>query len=188
MLMTLKLESALRRAAFNHRAQKRRGSDVPYVEHVVGVAMILDRLGFPEDVVIAGLLHDLVEDTGATVAQVRSEFGEEVAEVVHFCSEVKLDEQGLKRPWIDRKRDHLREVEHATNAARAVVLADKLHNLVSIQLDLEAGRPVWASFHAGREEVLWYYRSMIEICERNDARLERLGRECRTVLSVVESL
>src|SRR3712207_877168 len=98
------LERALRWAAACHRGQVRRGSDVPYVAHVLAVAWILDRLGFPEEVVVAGLLHDAVEDTGATLEQVGQRFGPEVAAIVGHCSEVKTDAQGRKRPWIDRKR------------------------------------------------------------------------------------
>ena len=153
----------------------------------MAVALILDRLGFPEDVVIAGLLHDAVEDTEATLEQVANEFGATVAETVGFCSEIKLDDQGQKRPWIDRKRDHIKALEHAPVDAKAVVLADKLHNLLSIQLDLEKGRDVWATFHAGRSEVLWYYRSMIEGCRGEDERLERLAEACNEVLEGIEA-
>ncbi len=158
--MTTRLESALRWAAVCHRGQVRKGSDAPYVEHVVGVALILDRLGFDQDVVIAGLLHDVVEDTDATLDQVEARFGPEVAETVRHSSEIKTDAQGRKRPWIDRKRDHLDALAGAPVAARAVVLADKLHNLISIELDLCEGRPVWATFHADRAQVLSYYRTM----------------------------
>src|SRR4051794_25884259 len=106
-LLTLDLERALRWASSAHHGQFRRGGHAPYVEHVMAVALILDRLGFAEDVVIAGLLHDLVEDTAATLEQVEARFGAAVAETVRHCSEVKTDGEGRKRPWIDRKRDHL---------------------------------------------------------------------------------
>jgi guanosine-3',5'-bis(diphosphate) 3'-pyrophosphohydrolase len=184
--MTLKLERALRWAAEGHRGQARRGSGVPYVQHVMAVAMILDRLGFAEDVVISGLLHDIVEDTEATLGQVEREFGASVAEVVRFCSEVKTDAEGFKRPWMDRKRDHIEALAEAPVEALAVVLADKLHNLLSIQLDLDSGSDVWATFHAGRVDVLWYYRTMIERFGKGDSRLERLADECREVLAAIE--
>ncbi len=105
--MSSRLEQALRFAAVGHQGQVRRSSGVPYVEHVVAVAWILNRAGFDEDVVIAGLLHDLVEDTSATLPDVEQRFGRIVAELVAHCSEVKTDDQGRKRPWIDRKSDHL---------------------------------------------------------------------------------
>lgn len=169
-----------------HDGQERRGSGVPYVQHVVAVAMILDRLGFSEDVVIAGLLHDVVEDTQTTIEQVQDEFGAQVAETVHFCSETKNDAQGKLRPWIDRKREQLDSLSRAPVAALAVVLADKLHNLLSIQVDLEDGRPIWASFHAEKSQVLWYYRAVIDQLGEGDPRLEDLADECRKILADME--
>ncbi len=186
--LTLRFERALRLAASGHRDQVRKGSGVPYIEHPLGVALILDRAGFEEDVVIAGLLHDLVEDTEVTLEQVREGFGEQVAAIVGFCSEVKLDPEGKKRPWIDRKRQHLEEIQHATDSARAVVLADKLHNLISIKLDLVDGLNVWSTFNAGQDQVLWYYRSMLDACRSEDPRLARLADECRSLLAEVASL
>lgn len=184
----LSLERALRWAAVQHRGQLRKSSDVPYFGHVVGVAMILDRLGYPEPVVIAGLLHDVVEDTDATLEQVRDRFGAEVAQLVGHCSEVKRDEQGRKRPWIDRKRDHLTALEAAPVEARAVALADKLHNLKSIELDLREGRDVWANFNAGRGQVLWYYQAAIDRLGTGDDRLQDLADRCRETLKTINAL
>jgi len=187
-LITSRLERALRWAAECHQGQTRRGSGTPYVEHVMAVALVLDRAGFDEDVVIAGLLHDVVEDTQATFDDVAAQFGPAVAATVRHCSEVKLDAQGNKRPWIDRKRDHLAAMTAAPMTARGVMLADKLHNLVSIELDLLDGRPVWSEFHADREQVLWYYKAAIDACGRDDLRLARLVASCEEVLARVESL
>lgn len=186
-LITFRLERALRWAASCHQGQVRKGSGVPYVEHLMGVALILDRLGFDEDVVIAGLLHDVVEDTDASLDDVRSRFGAMVARIVELCSEVKTDSAGRKRPWIDRKRDHLEALERAPLEARAVVLADKLHNLVSIACDLQEGHPVFSRFNAGREQVLWYYRTALARFGTGDPRLERLAAACGRVLSELEA-
>jgi (p)ppGpp synthase/HD superfamily hydrolase len=180
------MESALRRAAVWHCGQTRRSSGVPYVQHVVAVAMVLDRLGFPEEVVVAGLLHDAVEDAEATVEEIAAEFGPEVAALVAAASERKLDAQGLKRPWIDRKTEHLEALREASVEARAVALADKLHNLTSLLHDLRAGVPIWSSFNAERDQVLWYYRTAIAWYGTGDPRLERLAAECRAVLEQVE--
>ncbi len=153
----------------------------------MAVAMVLDRAGFDEDVVIAGLLHDVVEDTHATFDDVAARFGSDVAETVRYCSEVKLDAQGNKRPWVDRKRDHIAAMAAAPMSARGVILADKLHNLVTMELDLVEGRPVWSTFYADRDKVLWYYRAVIDACGRDDHRLERLATACDEVLARVES-
>ncbi|WP_406697567.1 HD domain-containing protein [Singulisphaera sp. Ch08] len=180
--MSFELERALRWGAVAHDGQFRKGEKIPYYEHVVGVAMILDRLGFDEAVVIAGLLHDVVEDTERTLDQVRERFGDEVAKVVEACSEIKTDGQGRKRPWIDRKRDHLEALASAPLEVKAVILADKLHNLLSIACDLEEGRPVWSIFNASRADVLWYYRSTVDLVGGGDPRLNRLAERCRQLL------
>ena len=185
-LMSLTLERALRWAAVRHAGQVRKGGNVPYVEHLMGVALILDRLGFEEDLVIAGLLHDVVEDTATTLAEVEAEFGPIVADLVGHGSELKTDEQGQKRPWSDRKRDHLEALTGAPVEARALVLADKLHNLTSIALDLREGRPVWSLFNAERSDVLGYYRTSIERLGTGDPRLETLATRCRALLDEVE--
>jgi (p)ppGpp synthase/HD superfamily hydrolase len=181
------LEAALRWSARCHAGQVRKGEDVPYFQHVAAVAWILDRAGFDEDIVIAGLLHDVVEDTEATLEEVAARFGPAVAETVRHCSEEKHDADGRKRPWIDRKRSHLAALAAAPTAARAVVLADKLHNLTSIEVDLDEGRPIWSRFNADQAQVLWYNRAMIDACARDDPRLEPLAEACRQVLARIEA-
>lgn len=185
-LFSARLERAMRLAAQWHQGQTRRGSDIPYVQHVFAVAMILDRAGFSEETVIAGLLHDAVEDTSATLEEITRHFGPEVAEIVQHCSEVKLDAEGKKRPWIDRKRDHLAALATSPRSAKAVILADKLHNLGSIAFDLSAGRPVWELFHAPREQVLWYYHAAIRACTIDDPSVNRIVKACLIALAEVE--
>jgi (p)ppGpp synthase/HD superfamily hydrolase len=185
--MTLRLEQALRLAAAGHAGQERRGGTVPVLEHVMAVAWILDRAGFDEDVVIAGVLHDLVEDTSTTLEEIARRFGRRVADLVADCSEQKTDSRGRKRPWIDRKRDHLKALQQAPVEALGIILADKLHNLLSIAADLEEGHSPWDLFHADREQVLWYYRAMIDTCGRDDARLSALAASCREWLASIET-
>jgi (p)ppGpp synthase/HD superfamily hydrolase len=185
--MSPRLERALRWSAACHAGQTRKASEVPYFAHVAAVAMILGRAGFDEDVVIAGLLHDVVEDSEATLDDVAAGYGPTVREIVSLCSEIKVDAEGRKRPWIDRKRDHLKAMAGASAAARAVLLADKLHNLTSIELDLDEGRPVWAAFNAERAQVLWYYRSAIDACASDDPRVGALAVSCRVVLDRIEA-
>ena len=179
-------ERALRLAAVGHRDQQRRGSGIPYVAHPYAVARIVERAGYDEPVAIAALLHDLVEDTATPLAAIRHQFGDLVADTVAACSEQKLDAAGQLRPWDERKRDHLSALGRASESTRAVVLADKLHNLQSIRLDLEAGLPVWNLFHAGREQVLGYFSAMILRCESQDDRIRVLTAACREELERVE--
>jgi len=186
--LSLDFERALRLAAVAHHGQVRKGNGVPYVEHPMAVALILDRAGFDEPTVIAGLLHDVVEDTDVALDRLRSDFGDRVAAIVADCSEAKLDARGRKRPWADRKRDQIAAIAAAPDASKAVTLADKYHNLLSIRLDLAEGRPVWDSFHADRDRVIEYYRAMIEACESGESRLATLGRECRALLAEVVAI
>ena len=185
-LFSIRWEKALRFAAIRHHGQSRRGSETPYFEHVAGVAMILDRLGCDEDVVIAGLCHDVVEDTDTSLDEIRALFGTRVAELVAACTEVKLDANGQARPWIDRKRDAICSLSNASVDAKCLALADKLHNLTSIQLDLIEGRDIWSSFHADRTSVLNSYRAVIAACAQGDERLKRLSESCLQVLSLIE--
>ncbi len=186
--LSIEFEKALRLASVAHHGQVRKGSGVPYIEHPMAVAMILDRAGFDESTVIAGLLHDVVEDTDVTLDRVREAFGGRVAGIVADCSEEKLDAQGSKRPWSDRKRDHIAAIAAAGDASKAVALADKFHNLLSIRLDLAERRPAWDSFHADREGVIRYHEVMIAACSSRDGRVSDLARECRALLAEVEAL
>jgi (p)ppGpp synthase/HD superfamily hydrolase len=187
-LCTPLLEAAFRFAAQYHSGQTRRGSDSPYILHLSAVALILARLGFDEPTLIAALLHDVIEDTDATLDDITDHFGPTVADTVRHCSEIKNDAQGAKRPWIDRKRDHIAAAPSAPLAARAVMLADKLHNLITIELDLSESRAVWTIFHAPREQVLWYYHAIIAACGQDDDRLAQLAAKCREVLARIESI
>ncbi|MHB1558386.1 MAG: HD domain-containing protein [Isosphaeraceae bacterium] len=183
-----RVERALRWAAVLHAGQTRKASEIPYFAHVAAVAMIVEHAGFGEDAVIAALLHDTVEDTDATLKDVEDRFGPAVAATVAACSEIKRDAEGRPRPWIDRKRDHLHAMSGLDLTARAVILADKLHNLVSIELDLDEGRPVWKAFNAGRDQVLWYYRAVIDACDDEaDPRVHGLAQAARAALERIEA-
>ena len=195
MLMPMVLERALRWSDECHRRQTRKGGETAYFTHLAGVALILQRHGFDDEVVVAGLLHDVVEDTAATLDDVRDRFGPNVADLVRWCSEIKLDDQGHKLPWIKRKRDHLAALAGdphlalaaAPRRALAVILADKLHNLVSMACDLRDGRHVWLRFNAERDQVLWYYHAVIDSADPDDPLLKPLADECRRVLARIEA-
>ena len=101
---------------------------------------------------------------------------------------MKTDAHGRKRPWIDRKRDHLEALASAPLESKAVALADKLHNLLSIEVDLADGRSVWSSFNADREQVLWYYRSVVDALREPDSRVETLAEQCQALLARIEAL
>jgi hypothetical protein len=139
-------------------------------------------------VVIAGLLHDAVEDTEATLEAIQSQFGVRVASLVAQCSETKRDPQGRKRPWAERKQEHLRSLVAAPVEVRTILLADKLHNLLSIVLDAQEGRAVTTMFHAPWTSVLDYYQKSITILRGQDAELEELSGRCERLLLELRGL
>lgn len=161
--LTDRFEEALIYATQLHTQQIRKGSQTPYIAHLLSVAGLVLEAGGDEDTTIAALLHDAVEDQGGleTLAEIRNRFGDRVAEVVDTCS----DTYTIPKPaWQSRKEAYLNHLPKASLEARLVSLADKLHNARSILRDLyQDGDQVWEKFTGGKQGTLWYYRSLVEI-------------------------
>jgi len=152
------LDAAIEFAAGAHQNQRRKGSGIPYISHPYGVGMILLAAGCREEVVIAGLLHDTLEDTDTTEEDIRRRFGEEVLRLVKGASE---PDKSLS--WEARKAHTLEFVKTADLPSRLVICADKLHNLRSIRRDVETiGDGIWNKFKRGYAQQKWYYTSMAE--------------------------
>ena len=189
MALTDRFSDALVYAAQKHRFQVRKGSGVPYLSHLLQVAGLALEHGADEDVGIAALLHDVIEDCGKeTIEEIREQFGERVLEVVKGCSDT-LDKAHESRPWRQRKEDYL---EHLRTAASDDVLlvscCDKIHNSRSILSDLKhQGDSIWDIFQGKREGTLWYYRTLVEAYRKTSAPT-RLVRELDEVVSEMERL
>jgi (p)ppGpp synthase/HD superfamily hydrolase len=135
----------------------------PYLVHVVHVSVILIRHGFSEDVAIAGLLHDIVEDQGVLLEDIEAGFGPAVAEMVDALTEWK-SEDGVERPWEVRKQEALTHLSQASREAAAVKAADTLHNAHSLILGLRReDSAIWSKFKRGPSETLWYYRRVSQL-------------------------
>ncbi|NNJ24187.1 HD domain-containing protein [Alienimonas chondri] len=176
------LAQATRFAAVAHIGHLRKGSEVPYVTHTWAVMVILCRAGWAEDdeLLAAAALHDVLEDTAVTPAELATSFPPRVCELVAALSERKRDESGTKLPWETRKAEHRTRLADADEAARALALADKLHNLRCLEADLAAGVDVWALFNAPRGRWLEATWETIEAlrCDRT----EKLAAACVAVL------
>ena len=178
------IELALRVAADAHRHQHRKASDIPYLTHPVSVMLILQRAGFhDEEMLAAAALHDVVEDTPRSFADLAADFPPRVLEFVACLTERKRDATGQPRSWQDRKREHIEQVAAGPWEARAIVLADKLHNLATIAFDLDAGQDVWPRFNAPAQQLLDYHRTMVDRAEQGDPRLASLATECRRLIN-----
>ncbi len=156
-----RFDFALRFSAEKHDGQRRKGTRTPYVVHPVAVAFLLRSYGYSEDVQIAGLLHDVVEDTDCTPAELRESFGDVVADTVGWCTE---QDKGL--PWEERKAAMVARIHQAPREARAVATADKAHNLSTMLDGWESdGEAFWGRFSRGWEAQLQYYQNMLKALE-----------------------
>lgn len=162
MAFTHRLIDAFRVAALLHQHQVRKGSNVPYVTHLMAVAALVGEHGGTEAEVIAALLHDAVEDQGgeATAHQILTLFGPEVAAIVAGCTDTAITP---KPPWKARKEAFIHRLASADRSVRLVTAADKLHNIRSLVIDLrQHGAAVWRKFATGRDGTLWYYRAVAQ--------------------------
>lgn len=167
--LSTRFEAALVYATRLHAYQVRKGSNVPYLSHLMSVAALVLEDGGDEDEAIAALLHDAIEDQGGdkTRADIRQRFGERVVRIVDGCTE---DETLPSRPWKERKLNYLEKLRLAPPEVRRISLADKLHNLRSIAADWErVGESVWLRFKGGKEGTLWFYRSCLEVYQQQGA-------------------
>lgn len=161
-LLTERFDQALAYASRIHRLQVRKGSEIPYVSHLLGVAAIAIENGCDEDQAIAALLHDAVEDQGGLerLEDIRGRFGDRVARIVEHCTDSDLEP---KPPWRARKEAYIASLAAKPADSLAVSIADKTHNASAINTDLRAvGEAVWDRFTGGKEGSLWYYRALAD--------------------------
>jgi (p)ppGpp synthase/HD superfamily hydrolase len=181
-----KFNQAFLFAARMHAAQKKKGTDVPYLFHLMGVASLVLEAGGDEDMAVAALLHDVVEDCGGVpmLKEVRRRFGERVAHIVDGCTDAYTTP---KPPWRERKEQYIQRLRDEDDEVRLVSAADKLHNLRSILVDYrELGEPFWERFNGKREGTLWYYRTLTgEFLRRKP---NRITSELARVLGQLEEL
>ena len=151
------LKHALDCAAVWHREQRRKypNVDVPYMSHVAGVAAVLSRHGFAEDVVVAGALHDVMEDCGVTYDTLATTFGANVADLVRHVSE---EDKSLS--WEERKRAYLEHFAKKPWEAQAITLADKIDNFVSIVVCAKYHGDPWAMFKRGKAPQLERFHAL----------------------------
>jgi (p)ppGpp synthase/HD superfamily hydrolase len=162
-MLTKRFEDALAYATRLHARQRRKGTDIPYVSHLLAVSSLVMEAGGNEDEAIAALLHDGPEDQGGlvTLKAIRDRFGMEVGRIVAACSDT-FEEQ--KPAWKQRKQAYLDHLLDAAPSVRLVSCADKLHNARAILADYRRqGESLWGRFNAGRDDILWYDAELARI-------------------------
>lgn len=148
------IEKAIRIAAVAHNGQYRKSSKIPYITHPFSVGMILMDAGCEKDVIAAGILHDVVEDTSLTLKDIEEQFGDRIATIVEGGSEPNKE-----LSWEERKQHTIDFLKTAPVEVKLVAAADKLHNLNSTLDSIkEQEEKVWDRFKRGKQSQEWYYR------------------------------
>jgi (p)ppGpp synthase/HD superfamily hydrolase len=164
----------------------RKGTQTPYIAHLLAVAALVLEDGGDEDQAIAALLHDAVEDQGGvrTLEEIQRRYGDQVAEIVVACTDAFEDP---KPPWRGRKEAYLQHLAGESQAALRVSLADKVHNGRSIVRDLRNnGDEIWSRFKGGKEGTLWYYRSLLAVFQ--SVSHSRMAADLETIVREMEEL
>ena len=144
-----------------HWGQRRKGTEKPYIGHLMSVASIVIAYGGDEEMAIAALLHDAVEDQGGRkrLRDIQKKFGKRVAHIVDGCTD---SYEEPKPPWLERKRSYIARVAGEDSDTRLVSAADKLSNSRDILQDVRAdGDRAFERFQGKKDGTLWYYRTLV---------------------------
>jgi (p)ppGpp synthase/HD superfamily hydrolase len=183
--LTASFDDAFRLAHELHRDQRRKGTQTPYISHLIAVASLVLDAGGDEETAIAALLHDTIEDQGDKISleQIEARFGPRVARIVNDCTDAFTQP---KPPWKQRKLDYLAHVPNLGADSRLVCTADKLHNARSILRDFRAlGGAVFERFKGGKEGTLWYQRAIADALTKAGQNV--LTRELNLVVKELEN-
>jgi (p)ppGpp synthase/HD superfamily hydrolase len=191
--LSKRFDDALVYANTIHASQTRKGTEIPYMSHLMGVASLTLEHGGDEGQAIAALLHDAVEDCGGEgrLKDIRSRFGEDVAQIVEHCTDSWVEP---KPAWDERKRKYIKSLAEKPERSLLVSLADKTHNAGAILADLhKVGDKVWDRFTASKSDTIGYYSKLLEafgarlaatdaapllgILSRRVAEIDRLARQ-----------
>jgi (p)ppGpp synthase/HD superfamily hydrolase len=182
--------NALAFAAKLHGKQTRKGSDTPYISHLLAVTAITLDHGATENEAIAAVLHDAVEDQGgqATLEEIRRRFGDQVASIVAACSDT---DESPKPPWRERKEAYVARLRTEPYSVRLVVAADKLHNVRDVLRSYRIhGDDLWSNFKGGRDGTIWYYGAVVDALNQaatsDEKQLNALIQEISDSLSMLK--
>ena len=167
-----RINHALAFAAKHHDRQVRKGTRLPYLTHPANVAIILTRYGCPEDTVVAGILHDVVEDCvrdgyskEMLEQRIGDKFGDDVLRTLLGVTQRRTNDDGEELSSTERKSDYVERLDSADESARWVCAADKLHNANSLLSDLRRTIDpggVWSRFSAGPDATIQWYHDVYE--------------------------
>ena len=168
--MNTKIIKAIELAIMAHEGQVRKGSNTPYIVHPMAVMNLLligqsDDPGITDDVVIAGILHDVFEDTDIALSEIEKQFGNEVGRLVENSSEPEelKKSKDQRETWKERKIHTIQQLNILDKSSKIISCCDKLHNAQSMNVDyIFVGEKLWERFNAKKEDIFWYYQSCLD--------------------------
>lgn len=182
-MVNLKIQKALNFAAIKHKDQLRKKSDIPYIVHPAECMQILTQLNCNENIIIAGILHDIIEDTDTGLQEIKDLFGDKIAELVN-----NVTEQNKDLPWQTRKDNYFEHIEKCDIDSHYVCFADKLANLRSIYADyLEMGDLIWEKFNSRKDCQDWFYKKVYTMLKETEIAKTELYKEYGELLKLLFS-
>lgn len=176
--LTPNINKAINIAATLHDGQERKGDGLPYIVHSFSVALILIGYAADEDMIVAGILHDTIEDTGYTKEQMEIEFGKRVTSLV-----TDLTELPKTYSWQERKDSYLNHLKTASHESKLICAADKVHNLRSMLAAFQKfGEKAFEKFNAPADKKLWFYEECLKIFKNDEKMPKELIEEIEVVL------
>lgn len=162
------LNKAINFAVAAHSGATRKGSTIPYILHPLEAAAIVSRLTDDQELMIAAILHDTIEDTDTSYDDIKQNFGQRIADLVNGESEDK------SKTWRERKAHTVQTLKNAPLDVKIITMGDKLSNIRSIAKDYgEIGDKLWDRFNEKRKsEQEWYYRGLLDCFEELKNTLE----------------
>lgn len=180
-MINLEIQKALNYAADKHRNQFRKSSDIPYIVHPAECMQILTKLKCSDEVIIAGILHDTLEDTDTQYEELVKVFNKEIADMV-----LDVSEQDKTLSWQERKDAYFKHLRNCQLESRYICFADKLANLRSIYADyLVIGNDVWKKFNADKTCQKWFYTTVYNLLSKTEVSFSKLFREYEELLDAL---
>lgn len=195
LVLTERFTSAVEYARQLH-TEYRKGTDIPYMAHLLGVAaIVMGEAGgwvrITEDMVIAALLHDTVEDHGGLprLHDIEKKFGDDVARMVAGLSDTFAEDHDQKEGWDERKQSYIQRLRTERDDVLLISAADKLYNARAMLEDFrEVGHLIWSRFNRGAKQQLWYFNELLKVFNARTgnsivAELERVVRELEDLIA-----
>lgn len=166
-----------------HDGQFRKGTNIPYIFHPMAVGKILFDIGCDEDVVVGGLLHDILEDTSISLDEIHLKYGEKIAHLVDGAS---YSETGT---WMERRKNKLAYLENAPEEVILIECADKLDNIRAISRDFtDLGDELWSRFSGTKEQLKWHYTALSELFidrGKGNVKIANIAKEIKIIVNSV---